>query len=124
MPVVEFAAPGLFTESVCRVRKLTSFSIVCCTCCGDTSWMTWTILSSLLLLSAAGLAEVPFWEAPRVEAFFCVVLLLCEDGGALWATVSNGRSIRSAIDTDDTLVSWRGINNHLIEELDGNPERF
>src|SRR5690242_14012917 len=109
MPVGEFAAPGLLTESVCRVRKLTSFSMVCWTCCGETSWMAWTILSSLPTVSDAVFVEVPFGEAPRVGAFFCVLLLLCEDGGALWATVSNGESIRSAIDTDDTLVSWRRI---------------
>src|SRR5216684_5851141 len=46
IPLEAVAAPGLLTESVLRVPKLTSFSMVCWTRCGDTSLMIWAMAGS------------------------------------------------------------------------------
>src|SRR5206468_3547041 len=70
MPCAEVAAPGLLTESVLRVPKLTNFSSVCWARSGDTSFMIWMIAGSRSRLflaegcsvgSAARALDLCFW---------------------------------------------------------------
>src|ERR1700756_3373240 len=75
IPCVDAAAPGLFTESVLRVPKLTSFSSVCWMRSAETALMIWTMSGSLSLLV---LTEVFSFAAGVVEEDFL--------GERFWAT--------------------------------------
>src|SRR5579859_3643269 len=88
MPCGEVAAPGLLTESVLRVLKLTSFSSVCWARWGETSFMIWMIAGSRSRLGRAEDFSAGSEAAERV-------LDLC-----FWATEKGAARIRSAIETN------------------------
>src|SRR6476646_3171804 len=90
MPCGEVGAPGLLTESVLRVPKLTSFSSVCWARWGETSFMIWVMTGSRSRLAWA--------EAFSAGSAAALVLGLC-----FWATVEGAASIRSAIETNDKI---------------------
>src|SRR6185312_11731331 len=87
MPCEDVAAPGLLTESVLRVPKLTSFSSVCWARWGETSFMIWMMAGSRSCLGQAEDFSAGSGAAARV-------LGLC-----FWATAKGAASIRSAIET-------------------------
>src|SRR5882724_5524928 len=89
IPWAEVAAPGLLTESVLRVPKLTSFSSVCWARWGETSLMIWTITGS-----RSRLGRTEGFSAAGSEAV-ARVFDLC-----FWATIKGAASIRSAIETN------------------------
>ena len=120
MPCVAVAAPGLLTESVLRVLKLTSFSSVCWACWGETSFMIWMIAGSRSRLGRAEDFSAGSEAAERV-------LGLC-----FWATEKGAASIRSAIETNSEIrtrksflrESMSDIQFLKFSELDDNPKRF
>src|ERR1700756_4141561 len=93
IPCAEVAAPGLFTESVLRVPKLTSFSSVCWMRSAETALMICTMTGSLSLLD---FNDVFSFAAGLVEEDFL--------GECFWATANGAVSIRSAIETFDTII--------------------
>src|SRR5207302_4682791 len=121
MPCGEVAAPGLLTESVLRVPKLTSFSSICRTRSAETSLIICAMMRSRSRFALAG----TFSSGDEVA----------EDWGldwrgfcpGFWATAPGMASIRSAIKTfKDNKVRKRRSNIQFLNfsELDGNLQRF
>src|SRR5579864_743156 len=91
MPCGAVAAPGLLTERVLRVLKLTSFSSVCWARWGETSFMIWMIAGSRSRLG-------------RAEDFSAGSAAARDLGLCFWATVKGAASIRSAIERNKEIL--------------------
>jgi hypothetical protein len=88
---------------VLRVPKLTSFSMFFWICCGETSWMICTTISSFAAADAA--LALPFFVEEDAAVF--PDFFRPQAAGAYWATAYDMLSICSPKKNNVTFVTWR-----------------